>query len=645
MSDKAPPSIAQRVHDAGQELVSIPDLASALNKTLNRLLGWPYRAASGLVLDIRGQKTEILGTLIYAQSAKEVGVEPVEIPADSVACAIDVSDGMDLQGFRDAYARIVQVKRLKKSPAPQIPGTAHTTVTLGLIVARQVSVPVEALAEELDRLNRQSPSAHWPDMVVVLSTATISYAVQFPGERIMGDFLPPAEGAVTSGSVPPMYIILSMRPTGDYTFNRMCAFVIAHLAIFSPGAALPNWADILAETPKDTLVLRGYQYNLSGQLVPVPPQFYNDRYFPPPPLRLEDPQGDLLSTIQFLPWQDGGVVLLRGKLPLEGLLVFLGKEALKGKITRGDLQISYVLPIAAQDFTMLLQRIRMQSNLTVRNDPTQWVVQKFADEGSSSPFMARLFMGIMRLRDAVFPDVTKREDFDKAYEFILMNLLSTRTAAQDIVKLFREHVQQVTEGKIARRQGQVLHIDESIDKELRKQVENFLNGAVRVLKQGMQEVASTLQINVGFLFKKPGAFANGIVSLQRLDPDLAGYLQQTRLWSERLVESRNAIEHTSSILPKVRYVASSASILVVEPQISNQPASEFVAFMMDRLACFVEEVTAHCLQRLMPLGLSIREIPLAERVPEMPERFQNILRSGGIPIWRLAYHQTTFEEN
>jgi hypothetical protein len=102
--------------------------------------------------------------------------------------------------------------------------------------------------------------------------------------------------------------------------------------------------------------------------------------------------------------------------------------------------------------------------------------------------MARLFMGNLRLRDAVFPDPAKRKDSYRAYEFVLMTLLNTRTTAQDITKLFAEHAQRVARGEVARMQGQALPIDENSDKELRKQTENFLNSAVRALKQGMQNV-------------------------------------------------------------------------------------------------------------------------------------------------------------
>ena len=144
-------------------------------------------------------------------------------------------------------------------------------------------------------------------------------------------------------------------------------------------------------------------------------------------------------------------------------MVFLGKETIKGKVTRNDLQISYVLPITQSDFNVLLQRIQTQSNMTVRNDTTQWVFQKFADEGSSFSVYGPAFYGHHATWEAVFADSSKREDFDKAYEFVLMTLLNARTTAQDTVKvIFRGAAPKSgTWGEIARVQGQVLHTDEN----------------------------------------------------------------------------------------------------------------------------------------------------------------------------------------
>jgi hypothetical protein len=66
--------------------------------------------------------------------------------------------------------------------------------------------------------------------------------------------------------------------------------------------------------------------------------------------------------------------------------------------------------------------------------------------------------------------------------------------------------------------------------------------------------------------------------------------------------------------------------------------------MVDRLYCFVEELSAYALQGKMPHGLSIRELPIAERKEEIKERFQLALVGGGMPIWTLRYHDSKFEE-
>jgi hypothetical protein len=484
-------------------------------------------------------------------------------------------------------------------------------------------------------------------MVVVLSGGVVNYAVQFPGQHLSGDYLSPGEGALASFT-PPMYIVMVMRPTGVHTFNKMCAFLLAHLAIFSPGSKLPNWTEVLQGTPKETITLRGYQYNLSGQLLPVPREFYSDRYFPPLPLRIEDQQGNLLSTLQFLPWQDGGVILLRGKLPLEGLLVFLGKDALqRGGIIRlpnaPEVQISYVLPITQANFTEMIQRIQRQSNLVVRRDPSKLVLQKFADEGSSSSFIARLFCGNLRLRDAAFPHQAEREAFDKAYEFVFMTLWSTRASSQEVIRILTEHTRKVSQGELDRTSDGPIYMSETINTALSKEVCSFLDGAVRAFKDGMQKLTKALQIDIGFLFKKQTLFAGSLAALKKSDSLLAAYLEETRKWSDRLIERRNAM-HGGWMLPQVKYSRTADRIRAEEPQISGQPVSEFVKFMMDRVTCFVEEVTVHCLQARMPRGISITEIPLSQRAAEMPERFQLTLASGGMPVWRLTYHQSEFNE-
>lgn len=639
-------TLSEEVKGAGQEVAetSFPLLAGKLNAAVAQFVGWPYEVQTAAIVDATGSKTPTFASVILTGDGASK-IPDGSVPADSAAVVIDVNETLDLEALRSAYQRIVAAKALKKSPAPALSGPS-TNVTLGVIYGHAAGIPMENLADELEKLNASTPSEHWPDMIAVANTGTIQYGMHFPGEQILGDYLPPAEGALKNYT-PPCYIVMTLRATVEHTFTKMLALIVAHLAIFSPGSKLPDWSKMLDGMPKTAITLKGYQYDLAGVLRPVPRQFYNDRYFPPPPLRIETQKGDLLSTIQFLPWQDGGVVIMRGKLPLPGIMVFFGKKGVErgGTVHRPpDLQISYVAPITAADFREAMNRFQRQSNMLIKSGEGKFVIQKFADEGSSSPFMARIFMGIIRMRDLVYADPEKRDTFDRQFEFVNSSLMNARSTAQDILKVWQEHTAKVTAGEIARIDGRSIRLDESIDKELRRDVESFLNASVRALKQGMQTLATGLQVDIGFLFKKQATFDAGIAALKGADPVLADYLEKTRGWSEPLVQRRNEIEHVGWTLPRIGYEQVGNSIRAQEPLIDGQPFTEFVSFMLDRLCCFVEEFIAHGLQRQMPAEISIREIPLAERPAEIPERFQVTLTSGGHAPWMLAYHASKFEE-
>jgi len=640
-------AIAQDVQDTGRQVAaaSAEALAGVISAGIGRHLGWPYRVASASIVDCNGGMSDTFAAVAYVAAESCPDSSPVPIPADSAAAVIDATESLTIDNFRAAYSRIARAKRLKKTPTSGLDAPT-TTITLGIIFAQRSQLPLETFAEELERLNAHTPSREWPDMVVVASTGVINYAVQFPGESLTGDYLPPAEGAL-SRYVPAMYVVIVMRPTVEHTFNKMAAFLFAHLAIFSPGAKVPNFSEVLEGVLQTAVVISGYQYDLSGNLNPVPRHVYQDRYVPAPPLRIENRQGNLLATIQFVPWQDGGVIVLRGKLPLLGLLPFLGRQELlkAGAVNRpSDLQISYVLPISPADFSDMLKRFQSQSNMVVRRDEGRWIVQKLADEGSASPFMARLFMGLLRLRDVVYPDAAARESFDKAFDFVPTSLVDARETAKEIADLWTTHVQKVHSGEIVRRDGQAIHIGENIDKELRKHVEHFMNAAVRVLKQGMQNLTAELGVNIGFMFKKHSAFEKGIAAVKQNDPLLAEYLEKSRVWSERLVNSRNDLEHNGWILPRVTYSSAGSHVAAMEPNIAGQRVTEFVQSMLDRLCCFVEDVSAHCLQQRMPPFITIRELQPRERRPEAPERFMLTLATGGLQRWNIAYHLSSFEE-
>ena len=185
---------------------------------------------------------------------------------------------------------------------------------MGIILGATSDVALEVLATELQRLNAETASAIWPNMVVVMNEGVISYGLQFPGDEDMSDFLPPHPEALAN-HVPAVYLTTLITPTGPSAFRRMCAYLIPHLKLFSPDAKLADWEELKKNLPANALTLAGYQYNLAGHLTPVPRQFCRDRFLLAPPHLISDHQGKVLAAVNYLQWQDGGVIMLRGQLP------------------------------------------------------------------------------------------------------------------------------------------------------------------------------------------------------------------------------------------------------------------------------------------------------------------------------------------
>jgi hypothetical protein len=639
LSDRAR-IIGHKIHEAAGT-----DLGREFRAGIAEIVGWPYSVSSGRIEDAAG-KTSALFACVVHTATNDTAARNV-IAANNAAVVVDVIEDMGLHELRAAYERIAEAKRLKKGPAPNLKGTPVATVTMTIIFARRATVSLEALAEDFQRLNESRSDREWPDMIVVSGVAVISFACQFPGSSKLGDIFPPAEEGLKN-SLPSWYVIVTMRPTLEGTFNKMVAFIVGYAAVFSPGAKVPNFTLLLEDVCPNLITLRGYQYNLAGELKPVPRQFYADRYLPPLPTRIEDNRGELLSTVEFIPWQDGGVVLLRGKMPLEGILIFLGKDALSkgGVMTLAPgLQLSYVLPIKKVNFNEMLARLSRQSNMIIRPTEPNLTIQKMGDEGTSTPFIARMYMGMMRLRDVIYTDPKERFEFDKVLDQTYAPLMAARTTAREISEMWEAHSRKVASGEIARLERATIHVEEDLSRDLRRHFESFVYSAARAFKEGMKNFGREMGKEIGFMFQKQAAYERGLQALQSTDSALADYLLKTRTsWSQRLIETRNAIDHDGWVLPRIEYRSRNGAVEAKQPPIDGQPTLEFVEFILDRLSCFVEEFTTHCLQRRMPQGVAITELPLAERLAESPERFRLTLRQGGLPEWKILYRTATFSQ-
>src|SRR5207245_1661887 len=100
-------------------------------------------------------------------------------------------------------------------------------------------------------------------------------------------------------------------------------------------------------------------------------------------------------------------------------------------------------------------------------------------------------------------DSGDRERFDKAYQGVIAGVETVRAATKKIGELYSSHSERVQRGEIARVLNGIAFVDETIDQELRKQVETVISTAGRIVKDRMQEVLRALDLDLGFLYKKP----------------------------------------------------------------------------------------------------------------------------------------------
>jgi hypothetical protein len=637
-------SVSNELQFAAEQIVAdsqLPnsDIGILLNTFFHRYLRWPYRATSGAVFDSAGSESARIDSLIYT-STNDLD----RVPTDALACAIKTHTKVGIDELRASYVAIAHVKGLTKSPLPKTASkTPIADATMGIIFAADSSLSLEQIGEALQELNKNHPHQNWVDMVVVLSKGLVCYGCQFPFQPL-GDFLPPARGVAIRGA---MYIHIVARAHGPMALNRMCALLFYYLYLFSPGTALPPYQEILECVPKTAMAIDAYQANLSGQLVPMTFEHRVDVF--PLGFNVLADNGQELGRVRYLPWQDGGVVRVTGNMPIEGVLVFAGKEALSEPVVRfnGE-QFSGVIPLSRQGFAQMAERMARQSHnmKIVMHSRPNWTIELRGNEGTSSPFIARVFMGICTMRDRSITDAKERDVFDTAFEALLTGLETLRSSAKEVVSLYKDFEQKVSSGEVAKVDNNAIRVNASIDRELRKCTDEVISSAGRVMKDRVQAVLRAAKVDIGFLYKKESSFVAGIEALKKIDPHLAEYLSQTRTrWSDRMTACRINLEHGTWVLPKVRYQCVGDHIRTIEPLVEGQPVTEFVQFVADRITCFVEDVVIHALQSRMPSGISITEIPLAQRNPSVVERFRPALSQGGSPIWAITYYESRFEDH
>ena len=277
----------------------------------------------------------------------------------------------------------------------------------------------------------------------------------------------------------------------------------------------------------------------------------------------------------------------------------------------------------------------------MRPQHEEFTVAHLADEGSSTPFIARLWMTPLQLRDLVLHQAADIASFDAAYHSILNDLITLRRIGRETLDLWNTHVERIARGELIRYDNGT-HVDQTIDEPLSHNVETIIRNAAYAAKQ-FQELTRLFGSDIGFMFKDDNGFQAGIKTLEVTDPMLADYLREHRKWLQPLTLTRNSLEHKPFVAPRIQYERKAGNRFEVrEPEVLGLPLSSFVPVILSRLNRFVEEVLIRSMQTAMPNPMTIAEIPLGARDPIKPERFFAGL-VGEVQRWQIIYSDDAFD--
>jgi hypothetical protein len=559
-----------------------------LREFLNKHLPQRFRAATGILIDTNNELSKQTDVIIYDALSSPVyrfSEEAMILPVDTAASVIEVKSRLTSDELRDAYKKIASVKTLRKRPSSEMDREAtgsklKMASTLGVIFAFTSDISIETVAERMSELNQKFESQAWPDMVVLLDIGTLNYAIQSPGGEMSGDLMPRED----MFPIAPFYVNLVLRKDGEFSLNRFFITLLSHLQFFPHRPSVPPFDIALAGTAKEGIGICAYQYDRDKRLLPV----NRSGIEMPAVIQIKNKDGHVTATLHWLPWPSGGTIMCEGGAPLEMFLVLAGFAKDEQIYRLEGRQYSSVLPVKRSDFLRWPQKL----NARMKGMTAEVVVykeEKISDEGTSTPFVARLLAGIPELGQRTLSKESY-EAFTRAYPF--RELLSLR-------KLTRE-----------------LEKTQVIPEELRSA---FLETAVQVAS-GILGTARTLGVDASFLLYREPAYLRGLEG--QSDQTLAQYLKEHRTsWAKALVE----------------YTGSSATR---RDEIGRSIVLCDLQSIYNGVAKLSEELMIHTLQTKAVAGLKIRQLEKAERDSEFPRRFTTDLTRS----WPLTFGSSQFDE-
>lgn len=269
------------------------------------------------------------------------------------------------------------------------------------------------------------------------------------------------------------------------------------------------------------------------------------------------------------------------------------------------------------------------------NNKINFTIRNYLDEGTTSPFIARLMLQMFNLRDSLLLLESERNDFNEMYHPLIENFNELKHIVRKLIELKNNHLKEIQQGIAIKMNpnNRQLTILKPIDTEYRMLIKDyFIKGEIII--SSIPRIAKVFDLNVTYFFKETKKFEKGIELLKKECFNADFVISHLKLardgWYQTFNKIRNDIEHRSVKIPNIEYRLDSR--LNIIPQFPTDNDGTDLVQMLENITERILELVECCVifffSNILRPGQFIKDIPENERNPNKVIRYRLYMRLG-----------------
>ncbi len=252
-------------------------------------------------------------------------------------------------------------------------------------------------------------------------------------------------------------------------------------------------------------------------------------------------------------------------------------------------------------------------------------VRKVADIGSSTPWIARLWIGMAKIRDALL-DEREHTKFDNRYGPVLDNCFECYDAMNNLTNMITDHLAKVDSQQIFKFQlNGNFTITETIDFQINQLLKDFfIKGNIAIAH--LFSLSKFMGCNISFIRKKKDAeFEKAAKKTMARNPTTKPLIDMLRkdrtAWFKYFTGLRDAFEHETLPPLSVQYSGELGKMRAHLPTIDNVHLTDLTSKVWKNLFEFIEDVVVLLFSLRLSPPLKVVVIPEERRDQAMPIKY------------------------